>query len=122
MTCDQVQHIVNDRLHWTESCRCHHCGRATEAHGWDDTSADIRDALVAGLGLARLTVEGLTGPGRLALLKVFRDAGASLADAKTTAQRALTTGIEGTRAELELEKQRLERENVTAIVNGGDRG
>jgi hypothetical protein len=56
------------------------------------------------------------------VLKVFRDAGASLADAKTTAQRALTIGIEGTRAELELEKQRLERENVTAIVNGGDRG
>ncbi|MEU8265252.1 hypothetical protein AB0C02_32175 [Micromonospora sp. NPDC048999] len=120
MTCGLAQRIVHDRLHWTAECHCPHCGSAFETFGWDDTPAEIRDALAAGCGLARLTVEGTTGAGRVALLKVFRDAGASLSEAKATAQHAVTTGIEGTRVELELLRQRLERNNITAIVNGGD--
>ncbi|MDZ5446054.1 hypothetical protein U2F26_25530 [Micromonospora sp. 4G57] len=120
MTCELAQRIVRDRLHWTAECHCPHCGSTVETFGWDDTPAEIRDALVARSGLARLTIEGKTGPGRAALLKVFRDAGASLSEAKAAAQRAVTTGIEGTRVELELLKQRLERKNVIAIVNGGD--
>lgn len=120
MTCDLAQRIVHDRLHWTAWCQCPHCGSTVETVGWDDTPAEIRDALVAGCGLARLTVEGITGPGRVALLKFFRDAGASLSEAKAEAQRAVTTGIEGTRVELELLMQRLERNNITAIVSGGD--
>ncbi|MFC8615022.1 hypothetical protein ACFT9M_01190 [Micromonospora purpureochromogenes] len=120
MTCDLAQRIVHDRLHWTAECHCPHCGSTVETCGWDDTPAEIRDALVARSGLARLTVAGLTGPSRVAMLKVFRDAGASLSEAKMAAQRAVTTGVEGTRVELELLMQRLERNNITAIVNGGD--
>ncbi|MFR9777731.1 hypothetical protein ACL02O_16955 [Micromonospora sp. MS34] len=120
MTCELAQRIVHDRLHWTAWCQCHHCGSTEETFGWDDTPAEIRDALIAGCGLARLTVEGITGPGRVALLKVFRDAGASLPEAQATAQHAVTTGIEGTRAELELLMRRLDRNNITATVNGDD--
>ncbi|MFG1837866.1 hypothetical protein ACGFH8_05430 [Micromonospora sp. NPDC049175] len=121
MTCDLAQRIVHDRLQWTAWCHCPHCGSTEETFGWDDTPAEIRDAVVAGCGLARLTVEGTTGPGRVALLKVFRDAGASLPEAQTAAQRAVTTGIEGTRVELELLIRRLARNTITAIVTGGDR-
>ncbi|MGK5444587.1 hypothetical protein ACSNN7_22570 [Micromonospora sp. URMC 105] len=120
MTCDLAQRVVRDRLHWTAECHCPHCGSAVETCGWDDTPAEIRDALIAGCGSARLTVEGMTGPDRVALLKVFRDAGASLSGAKTAAERAVTTGIEGTRVELELLVQRLGRSKITAIVTGGD--
>ncbi|SIS03562.1 hypothetical protein [Micromonospora avicenniae] len=121
MTCELTQRVVHERLHWTAWCHCPHCSSTEETFGWDDTPAEVRDALIAGCGLARLTVEGITGPGRVALLKVFRDAGTSLSEAKATAQLAVTTGIEGTRAELELLMQRLERINITATVNGGER-
>ncbi|MFG2053075.1 hypothetical protein ACGFI9_03505 [Micromonospora sp. NPDC048930] len=122
LTCHLAQRIVHDRLHWSAECHCSRCGSAFATCGWDDTPAEIRDALIARCGLARLTVEGMTGPGRVALLKVFRAAGASLSEAKEAAQRAATIGIEGTRVELELLKQRLERNRLSALLVGGDSG
>ncbi|SCL32589.1 hypothetical protein GA0074692_3353 [Micromonospora pallida] len=61
MVCELAQRIVHDRLHWTAECHCPHCGSTVAICGWDDTPDEIRDALVARYGLARLTVEDLTG-------------------------------------------------------------
>ncbi|MCW3818147.1 hypothetical protein ONA91_27225 [Micromonospora sp. DR5-3] len=118
LTGELTQRIVGDRLHWADECHCPHCGAAWVTCGWDDTPAEIREALIAQRGLARLTVEGTPTHSRVALLKVFREAGASLPEATAAAQRAVTTGIEGTRTELALLAQRLQTKNISAIIDG----
>jgi hypothetical protein len=115
-----MQLIARDWLHWTVGCLCPGCGTAFETLGRDGTPAEIREALMARCGLTRLTVEDLSGDSAVALLKVFRQAGASLSEAKASAQLAATSGIEGTRVELELLAQRLREKNLSLTVSASD--
>jgi hypothetical protein len=116
MHCGLVQRILDERLQWSIEGRCSGCGAAFCTFGWDDTPTHVREALIAAGGLARLTVELAEGTSRMAVLKVFRESGASLADAQASAERALTTGIEGTSVELELLARRLRKKGVPAVI------
>jgi hypothetical protein len=84
--------------------------------GWDDTPTRVREAIVTAGGLARLTVVLAEGTSKVALLKVFRESGASLPEAQASAERALATGIEGTSVELELLALRLRKKGVPAVI------
>jgi hypothetical protein len=117
MHCRVAQLIVNERLHWTADCSCTGCDVVFHMFGRDDTPADVRDAIVADSGLARLTVELTEGASKVPLLKVFREAGESMPQAQASAQRALSTGIEGTLVELELLALRLRKKDVPAVIH-----
>jgi hypothetical protein len=119
MRCELVQRIVDERLHCSIEGLCSGCGAAFCTFGWDDTPTRVRDALIAADGSARLTVVSAEGASRVALLKVFRETGASLPEARASAERALTTGIEGTSVELALLALRLRDKGVSAVIRQG---
>jgi len=116
MHCELVQRIVDARLHWSIEGRCSGCGAAFCTFGWDDTPTQVREAIIAAGELARLTVVLAEGTSKVALLKVFRESGASLPEAVASAERALTTGIEGTPVELELLARRLREKDVPTVI------
>jgi hypothetical protein len=113
--CQLVQHLVSDRLQWTVEGHCPSCGSIWETFGWDDTPDEVRDPIVAQLGLFRLTVDD-PDTSRMGLLRVFRGEGQSLATASASARRAMAEGVEGTEVELARLARRLGEHGVSARV------
>lgn len=98
------QNVVGDRLAWSVSVRCAGCGAAEEVCGWDDTPADVRAAIIARDGAARLRADAAD---RVAVLAALRRDGRSLSDAADTYRRLTTDGLTGTAAEMRLLADRL---------------
>jgi hypothetical protein len=105
--------IIDGRLHWVLT---HDCGDTfVEAMGWHETPDDLRQALLDQCGTYRLRLSGeITG--RVAVMRVLRRSGTSLA-AVPEALAALTgPGRPGTEMELQLLAGRLRAAGASATV------
>jgi hypothetical protein len=96
--------IEGDRVVWIISSRCEGCGRADELREWAvafDDGDDVRQALIARVGLARLHADPDDSRAvRLKLLAVFRRRGATLVEAAEAYADLTGPGLTGTPAEM----------------------
>ncbi|MEV0732497.1 hypothetical protein [Polymorphospora sp. NPDC050346] len=106
-----TQAIDGDRLTWGITSRCEGCADEGEDDGgaWGRMPDDLRQALIAGVGLARLRADPeVTRPLRLQVLRMFRRYGASISEASDTYDRLTDAGVTGTPAEMRLLARQLE--------------
>jgi len=106
--------IVDGRLHWVLTHDCP--GGEVEAMGWDETPAELRQAILDQCGLYRLRLDREPGGGKVAVLKVLRGSGRTLSEASGALADLLGPGIPGTEAELHLLATRLQRAGGTPSV------
>ncbi|MEU7868415.1 hypothetical protein [Dactylosporangium sp. NPDC049140] len=107
------QAVIGDRLAWSISSVCDGCGSQLESCGRDTLPEEFRQMLLDRDGAGRLRVDPDSGrPLRLAILRVLRRYGASLAEASDTYTRLTGPGVIGTRAEVLLLANRL---NTTGV-------
>jgi hypothetical protein len=112
------QAVIGDRLAWSISFVCDGCGRQFESCGWDRLPDDFRQMLLDRDGIGRLRVDPDSGrPLRLAILRVLRRYGATLAEASDTYTRLIGPGVIGTRAEVLLLANRLNTTGVKTQLN-----
>ncbi|MDH6120258.1 hypothetical protein ABH930_006220 [Kitasatospora sp. GAS204A] len=111
------QFIQSDELWWDSEISCATCGLAgCENAGPGRPPEDVRNALLAAHGAARLRVAGPM-PSLLSALKVLREVfGASLREAREQADELRREGLVGTRAEMEFLAVRLRRRGVPVGV------
>jgi hypothetical protein len=114
-TCEVVQRIDGDRLQWTRDCHCSRCGATTAEVGWDETPDDVRAALLGRWGAARVVAADGSVP-QVPALRVFRAAGASIPQARTSVALLSGEGVTGTYVEMELLARRLRAEGVSVTV------
>ncbi|WP_344465777.1 hypothetical protein [Kitasatospora kazusensis] len=119
------QFIHCDDLWWDAEISCSTCGMTgCEYSGPGTPPDDVRDALLAAHGPARLRVVGPL-PSLVPVLKVLREvSGASLSDAREQADGLSRIGLTGTLTEMEFLGARLRRRGLPADVEVGetDRG
>jgi hypothetical protein len=106
--------VVDGRLVWSVSVRCPACGAAVEVCGRDEPPDDVRAAVLARDGVARLTVDA--GANRVAVLRVLRRDGRTLDAAADAYARLTGDGLTGTGAELRLLAGRLEAAGARVTV------
>ena len=103
-----AQTIRGDRLEWSWSVRCPHCGDEVVMCGSDKTPDRVRAAIVAREGLSVLRGDpSVNRSQRVAILAVFRRNGMALAEATDAYDRLTGEGITGLPVELRLLAERL---------------
>lgn len=117
MVADPGIDVVDDRLVWSVWVQCPRCGPAEVVCGRDEPPDDVREAVLARDGGARLTAHA--DGNRVAILRVLRRDGRPL-DAATRAYARLTgPGLTGTEAELRLLAGRLEAAGARVTLAPG---
>jgi hypothetical protein len=106
--------VDGNRLAWGVSTRCDTCGDATEEDGWGEQPDFVRAAILAQSGPVRLRAAGR----KRDLLKVFRDRGATMAEAVTAHEQLTGAGLVGTPAEMRLLATRLTAAGATTELAG----
>ena len=111
------QFVFHGDIEWSVHRECDGCGVGAYECGRGDTPEPLRAALVDQCGLAHLRVDD-TGsrPLRVRLMKGFRDAGASLVEAREACERLAGEGMTGTHAEMQLLAERLGAAGATPSV------
>ncbi|MDH6129629.1 hypothetical protein P3T39_006618 [Kitasatospora sp. GP82] len=114
------QFIHRDELWWDSEISCATCGMAgCENAGPGRPPEDVRNALLAAHGPARLRMAGPM-PSLLPVLKVLREVfGASVHDAREQADELRRDGLVGTLPEMEFLRIRLRRRGVPVAVEVG---
>jgi hypothetical protein len=97
-------------------CECPNCG-ATEEFGWDEPPPEVRAAILRDQGEARLTLDRFEDGFRLPLLRVFREAGNSLDDARRRVEAFVADGIVGTGPEMALYALRMRKHGLPVTVD-----
>ncbi len=114
---DIGQFIDRGQLWWGTEGRCRTCPAAwCEQDSGAATPEEIRQALLAEHGPARLRLAGPESS-PVPVLRALREMhGLSLAQARATADELRTTGLTGTLVEMELVAAGLRRRSVAATV------
>ncbi len=111
------QSVVYGAIEWSIYRRCDDCASESYACGHGETPEPLRAALIDQCGPARLRIDRVeSSPVRVRLMRVLRDGGAGLAEAKETLDRLTGEGVTGTRAEMELLAGRLSAAGATPSV------
>lgn len=106
--------IIDDRLHWVLSHTC--VDGFVESMGWDETPAELRQAILEQCGTYRLLLPEKSIARKVAVLKVLRGSGVAMSDVSSAFVELLGPGIAGTEVELRLVADRLIDAGVTATV------
>jgi hypothetical protein len=118
-TASAGQSIQGDRLEWSWSVCCPGCGCTVEICGRDEIPDQIRTAIIARDGLARLWADPLADRlRRVDILAVFRRGGMTLGEAVAAYAQLTGDGITGLPVELQLLANRLT--HVGAVVVSAD--
>ncbi|MGW4942938.1 hypothetical protein ACWEOZ_15290 [Actinoplanes sp. NPDC004185] len=105
--------IIDGRLHWVLT---HDCGDGfVEAMGWDETPGDLRQALLDQCGTYRLRLVR-ESTAKVAVMKVLRARGTSLAAVPESLAALTGDGMPGTETELQLLAGRLRAAGASATV------
>lgn len=112
------QFVLRDELWWDSEFSCTSCGTYLCEHaGPGPAPDDVREALLAAHGSARLRLAG-PAPSLVPALKVFREvSAASLARARELVGELSRDGLVGTLSEMEFLKARLQRRGVPVHVD-----
>lgn len=99
MQCTAGQALERGTLRWGVECICSNCENAVYERGDGALPKWLRSAIIAESGLWSLQV--LDASSRVALLKVVRERfGVTLVEARGMADRLLSSGWSGTKAEV----------------------
>ncbi|GAA4465485.1 hypothetical protein [Phytohabitans houttuyneae] len=121
--CRTWEHVIGGRLQWVVLCGCGTCGGGeTEEFGWDETPAQVRQALLDTCGTFRLRVQAPQQVARMPVMRVLRATGEPLASVSARVEALMTQGQTGTEAELELLALRLAEVGVPTTTARDDQG
>ncbi|MEU3739812.1 hypothetical protein AB0E78_22365 [Streptomyces sp. NPDC032198] len=112
------QFVLDGELWWDSEFFCESCGAAMCEHAGPEAAPDdVRQALLAAHGLARLRLVGPL-PSLVPAMKVFREvSGASLPRARELVRELSHDGLVGTLSEMEFLKDRMELRGVPVDVS-----
>ncbi|MGN9909838.1 hypothetical protein ACTMTJ_20020 [Phytohabitans sp. LJ34] len=113
-SCRAYESVVQSRLQWGILYQCASCDETAEECGWDQTPAEVRQALLDQCGVYRLQVA--QGTTRMPMLRVFRARGVPVREVSTLVESIINAGQPGTEAELELLRLHLAAAGVRATV------
>jgi hypothetical protein len=106
--------IVGKRLQWV---LFHECPDGdVEEFGWDETPEELRRSILDQCGTFRLRLAAEPGSRKVAVLKVLRGTGRSLAEASAALAELLGPGIPGTDVELQLLSDRLRETGAEPVI------
>ncbi|MFJ5779758.1 hypothetical protein [Streptomyces sp. NPDC093094] len=122
LVCDVGQFIDRGRLWWGTEGACRSCaGGWCEQGSGEETPREIRQALLAEHGWARLRLTE-PGVGGVAVLRALRQVqGLSLAQARVRADELKTSGLVGTLVEMEFVAARLRQHSVGVAIETSPR-
>ncbi|MET7396894.1 hypothetical protein ABZS66_25765 [Dactylosporangium sp. NPDC005572] len=106
--------VHDGQLVWSVETSCGGCGAQAVACGWGEVPGDVRAAMIAQYGTARLRLDpAVARPLRVRLLAALRrSGGGSLAEVAGLFERLTGDGVTGTEAEMRLLANRLAAEGA----------
>ncbi|SEO88718.1 hypothetical protein [Actinacidiphila rubida] len=116
LTRDVGQFTERGQVRWGIEGQCQNCPNAWCEQGSGATPEEIREALLAQQGPARLRLAG-PEPSMVPVLRALRELhGLSLAQARAMAHELRTTGLTGTLVEMECVAAGLRRRSVAVTI------